>query len=102
MRFKLTVVALYGILLLALVVSLRPAFADASSWEAIRQEAAQKPSISLDAANGRRGLVHFSHRTHEAVMYRNGFNPPYLNKDAGTMNCVVCHHRRDTADPTRP
>src|SRR5512138_253997 len=102
MRFKLVVIALYAFIALSLVVGLRPTAADTNTVVTLLQETAQKPAISLDATNGRRGLVRFHHRGHESLMIRNGFNPPYLNREAGAMNCVICHHRRDTTDPTRP
>jgi hypothetical protein len=102
MRFKLTVITLYAILTLALAAGLRPAAAFSGDRAALPQGADQKPAVSLDAINGRRGLVLFHHRGHEAFDHRSGFNAPYLNKEAGAMNCVVCHHRRDTSDPTRP
>ena len=102
MRFKLIVVALYAFLTLALAAGLQHTAAFSGERAALQQEPAQRPAISLDAANGRRGLVLFHHRGHESLEIRNGFDAPYLNKDAGSMSCVVCHHRRDTADPTRP
>ncbi|HKQ03946.1 MAG TPA: cytochrome c3 family protein [Blastocatellia bacterium] len=102
MRFKLTVVALYIFLALALAVGLRHTAADSGERVDVPQDAAQRPAISLDATNGRRGLVLFHHRGHESLEIRSNFDAPYLNKEAGSMNCVVCHHRRDTADPAQP
>ena len=57
MRFKLVVIALYALLALSLVAGLRRTAADANDVATLLQEAAQKPAISLDATNGRRGLV---------------------------------------------
>jgi hypothetical protein len=102
MRFKLVVIALYAFIGMSLVVGLRRTAADANDVATLLQDMAQKPAISLDATNGRRGLVRFHHRGHEGLDIRGGFNAPYLNREAGAMNCVVCHHRRDTTDPTRP
>ena len=61
----------------------------------------QNPHLGLDI-KGRRGLVLFQHTSHESfdrVIY---FAPPSLNKTSEAASCVVCHHRRDTTDPSRP
>src|ERR1700752_2663622 len=56
--------------------------------------------IGFDLSN-RRGIVLFHHQAHESADRRLRFTPAYL-KPTGNMSCVVCHHRRDTSDPSRP
>ena len=58
MRFKLTVVALYIFLALALAVGLRHTAAYSGERVGVPQDAAQRPAISLDATNGRGGIRH--------------------------------------------
>ena len=101
MRFKLIVITLFAILALALAAGSRQGVVYSGDWATALQGMSQKPAVGLDV-DGKRGLVRFHHRGHEAFGRRSGFDAPYLNKNAGSMNCVVCHHRRDTTDPTHP
>src|SRR5712664_2384987 len=101
MRVKLTVIATFAILALALVAGSRQTVVYSGDWATLPQGVSEKPAVGLDIG-GKRGPVLFHHRGHESFERRAGFDAPYLNKDAGSMNCVVCHHRRDTTDPTRP
>lgn len=87
MRLKLVVVALYGLLLLLpLGFSMRsPAFSEGGEPA---QGKAQVTPIPFDAA-GRRGLVLFNHKTHEAL-----FNPDprFPHKAPAGVACLACHH----------
>jgi class III cytochrome C family protein len=87
MRLKLVVVAIYGLLLLLpLGFSMRSvAF---SEGDEPAQAKAQVTPIAFDAA-GRRGLVLFNHKTHEAL-----FNPDprFPHKAPEGVACLACHH----------
>ena len=87
MRLKLVVVGLYGLLLLLpLGFSMRSlAFPEGGEPA---QAKAQVTPIPFDAA-GRRGLVLFNHKTHEAL-----FNPDprFPHKAPAGVACLACHH----------
>src|SRR5262245_49290816 len=98
MRLRLTVIALYaGVLICLASVSGRTI---PSSFASDSQPEQQRPSLGLDL-DGKRGLVLFHHNPHESLGRVSDFNPPFLNKPSGGLSCVVCHHRRDTTDPSR-
>ena len=83
MRLKIVIVALYGLTLLA--AALLPSRLFAASEEA----AAQDPrAIQLDIS-GRRGLVLFDHKKHEAVLNP---DPTFKHKARPNVACISCHH----------
>jgi len=87
MRLKLVVVAFYGLLLfLPIGFSMRSLAFSGSDGQA--QGKAQVTPIAFDAA-GRRGLVLFNHKTHEAL-----FNPDprFPHKAPEGVACLACHH----------
>src|ERR1051325_3392221 len=92
MRPKLVAVALYGLMLLMPVgFSIRTS---ASSSEPVNapdeqvQAEAQRIPVRFDAL-GRRGLVLFDHKKHEAA-----FNPDpaFPHKAPAGVACTGCHH----------
>lgn len=83
MRLKLVVVALYAVTLL--VVALAPARLLASPEEAASQN---QRAIQLDIS-GRRGLVLFDHKKHEALLNP---DPTFKHKARPNVACVGCHH----------
>src|SRR5262245_16709292 len=98
MRLRLTVIALYaGVLICLASVSGRTIPSSFASDSPAEQ---QRPELGLDL-DGKRGLVLFHHNPHESLGRVSDFNPPFLNKPFGGLSCVVCHHRRDTADPSK-
>ncbi|HYV06553.1 MAG TPA: cytochrome c3 family protein, partial [Blastocatellia bacterium] len=95
MQLKLAAIAVYviGFCLLSGLALARPSIAITPQQT--------RPSVGFDL-NNRRGVVLFHHQSHEAGDRRLRFVPAYLNKPAAAMSCVVCHHRRDVADPSKP
>jgi Class III cytochrome C family len=87
MRLKLVVVALYGLLLLVPFCFSVSSLAFSTDGEQ-SQGKAQAVPIPFDAA-GRRGLVLFNHKTHEAL-----FNPDprFPHKAPAGVACLACHH----------
>ncbi|HEX8186341.1 MAG TPA: cytochrome c3 family protein, partial [Blastocatellia bacterium] len=85
MRPKLVAVILYGLLLLAPMAFSLSSFA---SSEPAQQAQAQRVPILFDD-KGRRGLVLFDHKKHEAV-----FNPDsaFPHKAPAGVACTGCHH----------
>ncbi|HYP27681.1 MAG TPA: cytochrome c3 family protein [Blastocatellia bacterium] len=87
MTLKLTIVALYAMALLVPVTLESRAFARPEPAQAER--AAQKTfPIRLDV-QGRRGLVLFDHKKHEAVLNPDPASP---HKAPASLACVGCHH----------
>ncbi len=107
MRLRLTVIALYSAALMCLtsgsLSSLASSLTPGPSPEIYRNAAFQqdRPVLGLDL-NGRRGLVLFHHNPHESLTRVSGFPPTFLNKPTGLLSCVICHHRRDITDPSKP
>src|SRR5437868_13352931 len=106
MRLRLTVIALYSAALMCLTPGSFPSLASTFIWRA-RPVQQQKPVVGLDL-DGRRGLVLFHHNPHESLTRVSGFTSTFLNKPAFrnvpwvALSCVVCHHRRDTTDQSKP
>lgn len=100
MRLRLTVIALYSAALMCLTSGSFKSLASGiyRNVSAFHQEG---PVLGLDL-NGRRGLVLFHHTPHEGPSRASNFTPPFLNKPNRGLSCVVCHHRRDTTDPSKP
>lgn len=100
MRLRLTVIALYSAAVMCLTSGSVKSLASGLFWRstAFQQE---RPVLGLDL-DGRRGLVLFHHNPHEGLSRTSNFIPHFLNKPTGALSCVVCHHRRDTTDPSRP
>jgi hypothetical protein len=108
MRLRLTVIALYSAALMCLtsgsLSSLASALTPGPASEIYRNATGfqqDRPVLGLDL-NGRRGLVLFHHNPHESLTRVSGFTPTFLNKPTGLLSCVVCHHRRDITDPSKP
>src|SRR6185436_12469 len=107
MRFKLAIIILYTTAILVFGAGFARTMANSDDQNAAGAQA-QKPMLGMDIdPSGRRGLVLYDHQTHEAYERRTNITEPYLNSDAQSMNCVVCHHRGSEApdnrvDPTRP
>src|SRR6185369_16121254 len=107
MRLRLTVIALYSTALMcltsgslsSLASSLKPGPASGLYRNATAFQDRTVLGLDLD---GRRGLVVFHHGPHESLGRVSGFSPTFLNKPTGLLSCVVCHHRRDIADPSKP
>ncbi|HEY3136560.1 MAG TPA: cytochrome c3 family protein [Blastocatellia bacterium] len=96
MRLRFFVIILYSAALAWFVaVPLKSVASDATTIQQAR------PVLGLDI-DGKRGLVLFHHSPHESASRTADFSPPFLNKPADGLSCVVCHHRRDTTDPSRP
>src|SRR4030095_4079099 len=87
MRLKLVVVVLYGLLLLLPVCFSMHSLAYSGSDEQ-GQRKAQVTPIAFDAA-GRRGLVLFNNKTHEA---RFNPDPNFPHKAPEGVACLACHH----------
>src|SRR5499433_824702 len=87
MRLKLVVVALYGLLLLVPLCFSVNSLAFSTDGEPTEGKAQAVP-IPFDAA-GRRGLVLFNHKTHEAL-----FNPDprFPHTAPAGVACLACHH----------
>jgi hypothetical protein len=83
MRLKLAIVAFYGVALLASAVWSARAF----SFSDESQEA-QRVAIRFDVT-GRRGLVLFDHKKHEALI--NPY-PDFKHKAPEGVACIGCHH----------
>jgi hypothetical protein len=107
MRFKLAVIILYTTAILLFSAGFARSLAFSDNQDAAASQA-QKPMLGMDVdASGRRGLVLFDHQAHESYDRRLNVTSPYLNTDAQSMNCVVCHHRGSETpdgkvDATRP
>jgi class III cytochrome C family protein len=99
MRLRLTVIALYATALICFAAFSGRPIPTSFASDAVTP-AQQTPVIGLDL-DGKRGLVFFHHNPHESLNRVADFNPPFLNKPAGGLSCVVCHHRRDTTDPSK-
>jgi hypothetical protein len=97
MRLRLTIILLYSAALPGFAVAPARTVALASYPTTSPQ---QRPVLAMDV-NGTRGLVLFHHNPHESLGRITGFSPLFLNTPAGGSSCVVCHHRRDTTDPSR-
>lgn len=93
MRLRLTVILLYSAALIG-------GAAGSVNFDAFASEQ-QRPALGLDL-DGKRGLVLFHHNPHESLTRVSDFTPPFLNKPASNLSCVVCHHRRETSDPSKP
>jgi hypothetical protein len=100
MRLRLSVIALYSAALMCLTSGSFQSLASTFIWRAMTVPQ-QRPVLGLDL-DGRRGLVLFHHNPHESLARVSGFTPAFLNKPTGALSCVVCHHRRDTTDPSKP
>jgi hypothetical protein len=100
MRLRLAIIALYSAALMCLTSASSRPLASAVDLKIIAFQR-ERPVLGLDVA-GRRGLVLFHHNPHESLNRTSGFTPTFLNKSTGALSCVVCHHRRDTTDPSRP
>src|SRR5215216_2895349 len=87
MRPKLVAVALYGLLLLMPIAFSMRTFADSESVEQAQTQVQRVP-VRFDQT-GRRGLVLFDHKKHEAV-----FNPDanFPHKAPAGVACTGCHH----------
>ncbi|MEK6284858.1 MAG: cytochrome c3 family protein [Acidobacteriota bacterium] len=87
MRLKLVVVAIYGLLLfLPVGFSMRSlAFSDSDEQG---QGKTQFTPIAFDTT-GRRGLVLFNHKTHEALLNP---DPNFPHKAPEGVACIGCHH----------
>jgi hypothetical protein len=87
MRPKLVAVALYGLLLLMPIAFSMQTSADAESVEQAQTQVQRVP-VRFDQT-GRRGLVLFDHKKHEAV-----FNPDpaFPHKAPAGVACTGCHH----------
>src|SRR5215216_8027723 len=87
MRPKLVAVALYGLLLLMPVAFSMRISADSESVEKAQTQVQRVP-VRFDQT-GRRGLVLFDHKKHEAV-----FNPDpaFPHKAPAGVACTGCHH----------
>ena len=98
MRLKLTIVALYGLLLLVLIASSFNSLASSSDDSETPQEQARRIDIRFDVS-GRRGLVLFDHKKHEAVINP---DPIFPHKPLPGVACVGCHHKaRDESGAMR-
>src|SRR6266446_889844 len=99
MRLRLIVILLYSVALIGFAAGSFKSFAFSFGSDAttIQQP---KPVLGL-GLDGKRGLVLFHHNPHESQDRIADFTPPFLNKPAGGLSCVVCHHRRDTTDPSK-
>jgi hypothetical protein len=99
MRLRLTIILLYSVALIGFAAGSFKSCGFCFGWVAttIKQP---KPVVGLDL-DGKRGLVLFHHNPHESQDRIADFTPPFLNKPAGGLSCVVCHHRRDTTDPSK-
>jgi hypothetical protein len=85
MRPKLVAVALYGLLLLMPVAF---SFTSSASSEPVEQAQAQRVPVRFDAM-GRRGLVLFDHKVHEAAF---NADPAFPHKAPAGVACTGCHH----------
>jgi len=99
MRLRLIVIALYTSTLIGFAAGYARSFAFSFGSDATTIQQ-QRPVLGLDL-DGKRGLVLFHHNPHEGQGRIADFNPPFLNKPAGGLSCVVCHHRRDTTDASK-
>ena len=99
MRLRLIVIALYTSTLIGFAGGSARSFAFSFGSDATTIQQ-QKPVLGLDL-DGKRGLVLFHHNPHESQARIADFTPPFLNKPTGGLSCVVCHHRRDTTDPSK-
>src|SRR5258705_2582997 len=99
MRVRLTVIILYSVVLTGFATGSVKSFVLRVAPDSITLQQ-QRPVLGLDI-DGRRGLVLFHHNPHESLARISDFTPPFLNKPAGSVSCVVCHHRRDTTDPLK-
>ncbi|HXG93841.1 MAG TPA: cytochrome c3 family protein [Blastocatellia bacterium] len=94
MRFKLAIIALYAVAVATPAILMAQTAApqrDCLSQPEVCNDAANKV-IKLDL-NGRRGVVCFRHRTHEAFLNPNAaFAHQEGMKGA---ECIGCHHKRD-------
>lgn len=87
MRLKLTVIALYGLILLASLYS----SASISAFSRPETQAAeQDPRLIFFDLRGTRGQVHFDHEKHEAALNQ---YPNFPHKERPGNACVVCHHK---------
>ena len=83
MRLKIVIVALYGLTLLS------AAFLPSRSLARRPVPASQnQQAIALDT-QGRRGLVMFDHKKHEAVLHP---DPTFKHQARAGLACVGCHH----------
>src|SRR5258708_21776418 len=108
MRLRLTVIALYSVALMCLSSGSFKSLASSLTLglasglyrnaTAFQQD---RPVLGLDLT-GRRGLVLFHHNPHESLARTSDFTPPFLNKPAGNLCCVVFPPRRDTHDASQP
>ena len=87
MKTKLAISALYGLLLVALVVSSARSSNLPSASESSQAQPARL-TISFDI-HGRRGLVLFDHKRHEAEINP---DPLFPHKSASGVACIGCHH----------
>ncbi|HWP43509.1 MAG TPA: cytochrome c3 family protein, partial [Blastocatellia bacterium] len=94
MRLKLTIVALYGLVLLVLTASSFISFASSSDSAETPQDQARRLDIRFDV-NGRRGLVLFDHKKHEALINP---DPIFPHKPLPGVACVGCHHKAKDAN----
>jgi Class III cytochrome C family len=99
MRVRLTVIILYSVVLTGFATGSVKSFSLLVAPDSTTLQQ-QRPVLGLDL-DGKRGLVLFHHNPHENLGRISDFTPPFLNKPAGGVSCVVCHHRRDTTDPLK-
>src|SRR5689334_4912894 len=87
MKTRLAISALYGLLLVALAVSsARPS--SLPSLSTVSQTQQPRLTIKFDM-NGRRGLVLFDHKRHEAEINP---DPSFPHRAASGVACTGCHH----------
>jgi hypothetical protein len=84
MLVKLTIIALYALALSAGAISTVPSLA-ASPIESTQT---QRVAVRFDA-EGRRGLVLFDHKKHEALIDP---DPNFPHKAPAGVACIGCHH----------
>ncbi len=95
MKLKLFIVALYGLTMLALAALSTSTFAYSGPDEAIQSEG-ERVAVRFDIT-GRRGLVMFDHKQHEALINP---DPIFPHKTPTGVACIGCHHTvKDITDP---